>query len=186
MTPERAASLVERWVRLYTRDLPPSVARRRAAEIEADLHDHIENERARGAGDRRIALAIASRMVRGVPADASWRLAKGAMKMNKSVVRVGAVTAFVLLLNLVGMQFVEGWDWGVGDFVIAAVLLVGTGALLELAVRHPGNVVLRVAAAAIGVAAIVLGEADDAPGLVGFGCLLILGAAALTLRARAA
>ena len=51
MTPERAASLVDRWVRLYTRDLPAAVAQRRAGEIEADLHDHIEHERARGAGD---------------------------------------------------------------------------------------------------------------------------------------
>jgi hypothetical protein len=40
----------------------------------------------------------------------------------------------------------------------------------------------RSAAAAIGVAAIVLGEADDAPGLVLFGGLLIVGTIVLTVR----
>jgi hypothetical protein len=37
-------------------------------------------------------------------------------------------------------------------------------------------------ATAIGVAAIVLGEADDAPGLVLFGGVLIVGTVALTIR----
>jgi hypothetical protein len=36
--------------------------------------------------------------------------------------------------------------------------------------------------AVVGVAAIVLGESDDAPGLVGFGCLVILGTAVLAFR----
>jgi PadR family transcriptional regulator PadR len=52
---------------------------------------------------------------------------------------------------------------------------VGTGALLELAARKPRSVAHRAAAAGIGVAAIVFGEADDAPGLVLFGGLLIVG-----------
>ena len=58
-------------------------------------------------------------------------------------------------------------------------LLVGTGALLELAARKPRSIAFRAAAAAIGVAAIVFGEADDAPGLVLFGGLLIVGTVAL-------
>ena len=73
MTPERMAELVARWVRLYTRDLPTPMAQRRVDEIDADLHDHIEHERANGIGDRRIALGIASRMLRGLAADAAWR-----------------------------------------------------------------------------------------------------------------
>ena len=39
-------------------------------------------------------------------------------------------------------------------------------------------------ATAIGVAAIVLGEADDSPGLQGLGVLLIVGTVALVVRAR--
>ena len=73
MTPERMAVLVARWVRFYTRDLPAPIAERRIEEIDADLHEHIAHERAAGTGDRRIALSIASRMIRGLAADASWR-----------------------------------------------------------------------------------------------------------------
>jgi hypothetical protein len=68
------------------------------------------------------------------------------------------------------------------DFVFAGVLLAGTGLLLELAARKPRNLALNVAAIAIGVAAIAFGEADDAPGLVLFGLLLIVGTVALAVR----
>ena len=194
MTPERMAQLVARWVRLYTRELPAPVAERRVAEIDADLHDHIAHERAEGTRDRRIAVSIASRMVRGVPADASWRgqtIAKSSTPKEvtsmtkparRSVIRVALATALVLLIPAVGMLISDGTDWGVFDFVFAGALVAGTGLLLELAAKKPGSVVYRVAAAAIGIAAIVLGEADDAPGLVLFGCLLIVGTVVLTVR----
>ena len=39
-------------------------------------------------------------------------------------------------------------------------------------------------ATALGVAAIVLGEADDSPGLQGLGVLLIIGTVALGVRSR--
>ena len=73
MTPERAAELVARWVRFYTRELAAPIAQRRVDEIAADLHDHISHERARGTSDRHIALSILSRMARGMTADVSWR-----------------------------------------------------------------------------------------------------------------
>ena len=184
MTPERMADLVARWVRFYTRDLPAPIARRRIDEIDADLHDHIAHDRAHGTGDRRIALSIAARMVRGMAADASWR---GRMNPDPStrkevMKRVAVVTTVILLLPLVAMQFTDEVNWGVFDFVFAGAVLGGTGVLLELAARKPRPIAYRVAAAAVGVAAIVLGEADDAPGLVLFGCLLIAGTIALAVR----
>jgi hypothetical protein len=194
MTPERMAELVARWVRFYTRNLPPPIAQRRIDEINADVHDHIAHERAHGTSDRRIALSIAARMVRGLAADVSWRgqtiahpsTPKEAMKMSwtayRSAVRVALVTACILLVPLVAMQITNEVDWGVADFVFAGVLLGGTGLLLEVAARKPGNLAYLAAATAIGVAAIILGEADDASGLVLFGCLLIVGTVALALR----
>lgn len=194
MTPERMAEMVIRWVRAYTRDLPAPIARRRIDEIAADLHDHIADERARGTTDRRIALGIASRMVRGAAADASWRgrtrarftTPKGSdMRRSgrRSAVRVTLVTACILMVPFVAMQITDEAQWSLADFVFAAALLGGTGVLLELAARNPRHRGYRVAAAAIGVAAIVLGEADDAPGLVLFGLLLITGTVALAFRA---
>ena len=194
MTPERMAALVAWWVRFYTRDLPPGIAQRRVDEVDADLHDQVAYERAEGTGDRRIALSVMGRMLRGLAADASWRLhtiarsptRKDKMTPNRpvsrSVARVALATALILLVPLVLMQVSDGANWSVGDFVFAGVLLAGTGALLELAARKGHNLVYRAAAVAVGLAAIAFGEADDAPGLVGFGFLLILGTVALTVR----
>jgi hypothetical protein len=195
MTPERMAQLVARWVRFYTRELPTPIARRRIDEIDADMHDHIAHERARGTRDWRISFGIAARMVRGLAADISWRgqtirhpsTRKEAMKMSRttyrSAVRIALVTACVLLLPLVGMQFTDEVDWSLADFVFAGAILGLSGGVLELAARRPGRIGYRIAAIAIGVAAIALGEADDAPGLVLFGCLLIVGTVALAFRA---
>ncbi len=195
MTPERMAELVARWVRFYTRNLPPPIVARRIDEIDADLHDHIAHDRAHGTNDRRIALSIVARMVRGMAADASWRgrtIARSSTRkelMNetktayRSAVRVALATAFILLLPLVAMQITDEVDWGLADFAFAGVLLGGTGLLLhQLAASKAGNIAYRAAATAIGVAAIVFGEADDAPGLVLFGGLLIVGTVALALR----
>jgi hypothetical protein len=194
MTPEGMARLVARWVRFYTRNLPEPNGRRRIDEIDADLHDNIAHERDGRTDDRRIALRIASRMVRGLAADVSWRrrtiarssTSKDVMKMGRtayrSAVRVTLVTAVVLLVPLVAMQFTEEVDWSLFDFGFAAALLGGTGFLLELAARKPSSIAYRAATTAVGVVAIVLGEADDAPGLVLFGLLLIVGTVALTVR----
>jgi hypothetical protein len=182
MTPEWMAALVARWVRLYTRGVPGPAARRRIEEIEADLHDHVAHERGGAVPERRIALGIAARMVRGLPADVSWRSSAKEESMARSATRVVLVTALILLVPLVTTLTTDGEGWSVADFVFAAVLLGTTGLLLELAVKKPGSTALRVAAAVIGGAAIVFGESDDAPGLVLFGGIVILGTLVLAFR----
>lgn len=197
MTPERTAELVARWVRLYTRDLPTPIAQRRVDEIGADLHDHIAHDRANGISDRRIALGIASRMVRGLAADVAWRgrharaaarpsTVEEAMKTSKtfsrSAVRVTLGVALVLSLPFVAMLITDDVVWSLADFVVAGVLLATVGIVLELAVRRVGNLAAALGIAAVGVAAAVLGEADDAPGLVLLGILLIGSACALGVR----
>jgi hypothetical protein len=101
---------------------------------------------------------------------------------SRSVLRVLAITAVVLLIPAGAMLFTDGTDWGVFDFVLAAVLLTGVGFLYELAMRRPRSFALRLIVTAVGVAAIVAGEADDAPGLVLFGGLIIVGTLALAAR----
>ena len=195
MTPERMAELVAGWVGFYTRKLPPPIAKRRIDEIDADLHDHIAHERAHGTKDRSIALSIAARMLRGLAADVSWRRQMIAhpstptevRRMSKAAyrpaVRVALATALILLVPLVAMQFTDEVDWALADFVVAGALLGGTGFLLHrLAGRKAGNIIYPAVGTAIGLAAIVLGNADDAPGLVLFGGLLVIGTVALTVR----
>ncbi len=197
MTAERMAAIVARWVRFYARDLPAPVAERRLEEIDADLHDHIAHERANGISDRRIALGIASRMVRGLAADATWRgrhakaaahpsTLEEAMKTSKtlyrSAIRVALGVALILSLPLVAMLITDDVVWSLADFAVAAVLLAVIGVALELAVRKVGNLATALGIAAVGVAAAMFGEADDAPGLVLLGILLIVSACALGVR----
>ena len=179
MRPERMARLVARWVRFYTRNLPGSIAQRRIDEIDADLHDQVAHERAQGTDERRIALTILSRMLRGLAADVAWR---GRHAKTRTGYGRAIATALAPLLPLAALQIAGAMDWGPADFAFAGALLAGTGLLLALAVRNRQNLTYLAAATAIGVAAIVLGESDDAPGLVLFGCLLIVGTVALAYR----
>ena len=175
MTPERMAELVARWVRFYTRKLPTPIARRRADEIDADLHDQIAHERAHGTSDRRIALSILSRMVRGLAADASWRgehsTPEKAMKNHKTASRsaMGIVLAvgFILSLPLLAMLITDSVAWGPVDFALAGALLVGIGLAYQVAARNAGNAAYRVAVAVALAAALLLVWANLSLGIVG-------------------
>lgn len=178
MTPERAAAIVARWVRLYTRRLPARVAERRVEEVGSDLCDHIEFERARGAPERGIALSVVSRMVRGVPADVAWRqhvhpLEGDFMKplVGLLLAAIGiAVAALILdspiliLLSVVGIGIAT-----VGAFVLS----IQAAQVGNVVVPFVGILAGSLAVAALGVVAIIVGDRDDAPGLVLFGVALI-------------
>ena len=180
MTPERAAELVARWVRCYTRRLPTPIAQRRVDEIAADLHDHIAHERSRGTSDRRIALSILSRMVRGVAADASWHGHHASANpstpeesMNthstayRSTIGIVLAAASILLLPLLAMQFTDEVAWGVFDFAAAGVLLVGAGLAYLLVARRAGNIAHRAAVGVALAAAFMLVFLVGAVGVIG-------------------
>jgi hypothetical protein len=183
VTPERMAKLVARWVRFYTRDLPAPIARRRTDEIDADLHDQVAHQRARGTGDRRIALSILSRMLRGLAADASWRgqhagaiaahpsSPEGAKRKPRTALRsaVGVLlaTAAILLVPLVAMLVTDGVAWGPADFAVAGVLLAGTGLMHQAVARKAGSATYKVAAGVALAAALLLVWASLAVGVLG-------------------
>jgi hypothetical protein len=190
MKPERMAELVARWVRFYTRDLPAEIAERRVGEIDADLHDHIAHERANGIGERRIARGIASRMLRGLAADAAWRRHQTREeRMNnalyRSALRVAIGVALVLTMPLMVTLMSDGEAWSLWDFVAAGVFLAAIGVVIELAIKRVGNLALSIGIAVVGVLAGVAGQADDAPGLVLLGIVLVVSALALGVRSRA-
>jgi hypothetical protein len=185
LTPKGIAALARRWTRFYTRELPAPVAQRRIEEIDADLHDHVAHERADGVGDARIARGIASRMVRGLAADIAWRrrqARRSRPSLFRSVARVGLGVTLILSLPLLAMLFTEQVAWSVADFVRAGVLLATIGTALELAARKAGGRLAALAIGGLGVCAAVLGEADDAPGLVLLGILLVASACAVVVR----
>ena len=53
--------------------------------------------------------------------------------MDKKIIRVAITVALILLIPLFGNHFVEGWDWTIGDFAFAAVMLFTAGFGFELA-----------------------------------------------------
>ena len=108
---------------------------------------------------------------------------KTSRPLYRSAVRVALGVALILSLPLVAMLFTDEVAWSLADFVLAGVLLATIGVALELAMRRAGNLAAALGIAAVGVAAGVLGEADDAPGLVLLGMLLIASACALGVRA---
>jgi len=103
-------------------------------------------------------------------------------KMLRPGVRVAVGVALVLSLPLVAMQVTDEVVWSLPDFVLAGTLLTTIGVVLELAARKAGNLAVAIVIAVVGVAAAVLGNADDAPGLVLLGILLILSACVLGVR----
>src|SRR4051812_19815391 len=102
--------------------------------------------------------------------------------LSRPAVRVALGVAFVLSIPLVAMLFSDEVVWSLADFVLAGALLTTLGIVLELAARKAGNRATAVGIGTAGVAAALLGEADDAPGLVLLGILLVAGACALGVR----
>jgi hypothetical protein len=54
---------------------------------------------------------------------------------NRRLTAIVSTVGFLLLIPLVAMQFNTGVDWDETDFIVAGVLLLGTGLLIELVLR---------------------------------------------------
>lgn len=65
---------------------------------------------------------------------------------NKRLVLLMLAAAGLLMVPLVAMRFTSEVDWGVFDFIVAGVLLFGTGLAIELALRIVTGFWTRVAA----------------------------------------
>lgn len=102
--------------------------------------------------------------------------------LHRSAVRILFGVVFILSLPLAAMLIGDEVVWGLADFAVAGVLLAAIGIAFELAVRRAGNRVTALGIAAVGVVVAVSGEADDAPGLVLLGLLLIVSACELGVR----
>lgn len=75
--------------------------------------------------------------------------------LRKPLLAVAAATALLLLVPAIAMQFTPEVSWGPGDFVVAGVLLFGTGALGVLGfnrIKGTGRRVALVVGLAIGLA----------------------------------
>ena len=198
MTPERMSALIARWVRFYTRDLPGPIAERRIDEIDADVNDHIAHERARGTNDRRIALSILSRMVRGLAADTSWRgQTRGPMKTHKTAYRSAVVLAVGTMLFLawgvvaMGVIGAEGDPFDLLYFAVLAVGIVGAvvarfqplGMVRVLVAMAGAQALVAAIALLVGKHEVPVSSVAEIVGLNGLYVALFLGSAWLFQRA---
>jgi hypothetical protein len=86
---------------------------------------------------------------------------------GKQFLRVLLGTAAILLIPFVAMQFTREVNWTASDFVIAAILLAGTGLLFELASAKLRTRKSRLIAIAVIGFCFVFVWAELAVGLVG-------------------
>lgn len=145
----RAERLIERWVACYTRGLPEDARAGRRAEIASDLWEQRDSD---GSG-LRADLMIASRTLRGMWSDVSWRRAQRPRRVVRSITRpllrtlawTIAAASYLLVVSLHGFATTAlvgldlyGEDWAPGDVGhyaricgVLFALLVGGAAMLR-------------------------------------------------------
>ena len=85
----------------------------------------------------------------------------------KAAIRIALATGFILLLPLLAMQFTNEVVWDLADFIVAGVLLFGTGLTYKLAAIKVGNIVYRSAVGLALTAAFILIWVNGAVGIIG-------------------
>ncbi len=86
---------------------------------------------------------------------------------NKRLKIILYIIALLLLIPFVAMQFTEEVNWQAGDFVVAGVLLLGTGLLCELVLRNVTKTSYRIVMCMTILVLLLLIWAELAVGLFG-------------------
>lgn len=97
----------------------------------------------------------------------SFSLNKRSFSLKEDILCVFVVTAGILMVPLVAMQFTSEVKWNFFDFVVIGTLLVGTGLLLVLASRKIKKANHRVAVIFGLLVALLLIWAELAVGIFG-------------------
>jgi hypothetical protein len=131
MNGSRMAALVRGWAGLYTRGLPAQLRDARRDEVDDDLWCQHEEAAALGRPARSLGAEMFLRLLLGMPADISWRLADHAnapvslerrSSMGTRIVGLLTIVAVLLLMSGMFLSSLVGedalWAWG-GALVIA-------------------------------------------------------------------
>jgi hypothetical protein len=190
MTVDRATkhyrTLYARLLRLY----PETFRNRFAESMEQTFHDLCRERRA---ADRRclaFVLGLFGETFAGILRERSTLI----MPPRRNFIRLALITASILAVPLVGMQFSDEVDWSLFDFVVAGALLFGAGLTFELVIRRSRNVAYRVATGMACVTALlliwitlavgVIGSEDNPANMLYLGVLIVGGVGAATARLR--
>jgi hypothetical protein len=178
--------LYARLLRLY----PEPFRNRFAESMEQTFHDLCRERRTAERGLFVFALGLFAETFAEILRE---RIAL-IMPPRRNIVRLILITASILCVPLVGMQFSDEVDWTLFDFVAAGVLIFGAGLTFELIARKTGNVAYRVATGLACATALLLIWINLAVGLIGsedapanvlyLGVLMVGGVGAATARLR--
>ncbi len=89
------------------------------------------------------------------------------IRQNKRLIGIVLTVVVILLIPLFAMQFTNEVNWTLIDFIVAAILLLGTGLMCELAIRKITNIKFRVAVCVFLLASLFLIWAELAVGIFG-------------------
>lgn len=63
----------------------------------------------------------------------------GSNQLNKSMMRVGKIVSIILLAAFLGNFTIDGWNWGVMDFVIIGAMLFVAGLGIDWTIKKFTN-----------------------------------------------
>ena len=89
------------------------------------------------------------------------------VQKNKRLAGIVLGVAFILSIPLIAMLFTNEVNWGLFDFIIMGVLLLGTGLMCELIMRKITNWNYRIGIIALILVALFLIWAELAVGIFG-------------------
>ncbi|MFV5685366.1 hypothetical protein ACM55I_07950 [Flavobacterium sp. GB2R13] len=86
---------------------------------------------------------------------------------NKRLVGIVLIVCFLLIIPLLAILFTKEVNWNLADFVVAGVLLLGTGLICELVMRKVKKTYHRIILCTVILAALLLIWTELAVGLFG-------------------
>ena len=86
---------------------------------------------------------------------------------NKRLILILVAPSILLLIPLLAMQFTDEVKWTLFDFIVAGVLLFGSGLMIELVIRRVSNIQYRIVILIILLFALILVWAELAVGIFG-------------------
>ena len=92
---------------------------------------------------------------------------KKQISLSQSIFWVALITALILSIPLVAMQFTNEVDWSLPDFIIMGALIFGTGFSYVLLTRSSSNIMYRAAVALAIGSTFLLIWVNLAVGLIG-------------------
>ncbi len=86
---------------------------------------------------------------------------------NKRLNIIMLISAILLLIPLIAMQFTDEVNWNLLDFVVAGALLLGTGLICDFALRKINKIKYRIAVCVAVLVVLMLIWAELAVGIFG-------------------